>query len=62
MQNLDGRLILTAEVANLIEINKKAKITEVYFLKGLARYLGLQYKPFSGAEREKRYPCVGVTV
>ena len=42
MQNLDGRLILTAEVTK----NKMAKTTKIYFNK-FARYFGLQHKPSS---------------
>ena len=48
MQNIDGRLNLTVEVAK----NKLAKTIKIYFNK-FARYFGLQHKPSSGAERKK---------
>ena len=54
VQNINGRLIPTAEVTSLIEQTTKARITEIYlfFKKQIfARYFGLQYKPSSGAER-----------
>ena len=46
MQNIDDRLILTAEVAK----HEMAKRTEIYFYK-FGRYFGLHNKPSSGADR-----------
>ena len=59
IQNINGRLIPTAEVTSLIEQTTKARITEIYlfFFKKtnfFARYFGLQYKPSSGAERKRK--------
>ena len=59
VQNINGRLIPTAEVTSLIEQTTKARITEIYLFKKtnkqiFARYFGLQYKPSSGAERKRK--------
>ena len=57
MQNINGRLVPTAEVTSLIEQTTKARITEIYLLKRnkqiFALYFGLQYKPSSGAAPEE---------
>ena len=58
LENINGRLIPTAEVTSLREQTTKARITEIYlFFKKtnfFARYFGLQYKPSSGAERKRK--------
>ena len=57
IQNINGRLIPTAEVTSLIEQTTKARITEIYlfFKKQIfARYFGLQYKPSSGAKQKRK--------
>ena len=58
IENINGRLIPTAEVTSLREQTTKARITETYlFFKKtnfFARYFGLQYKPSSGAERKRK--------
>ena len=48
MQNVDGRLILKAEVAK----NKMAKTTK------FARYFGLQHKPSSGRPAAIKFALV----
>ena len=61
IQNINGRLIPTAEVTSLREQTTKARITKIYlFFKKtnfFARYFGLQYKPSLQTEISGKKIC-----